>query len=299
MPDPAPLSQIFLARRGERGPISAALAEPLEATLERLCSEARAAWPDLKLEAGAFVLALADRAAPAEDKGAWLQRLHAADLFVACAAATGVPGALAALERHYFPALDRALAALDRSASFADEVRQELRERLFVSRGGKAPRISTYTGDGALAAWLRVAALRAGGRLRQGHEKDVELDEEALRRIPGAGEDPEVRYLKDTYRREFREAFQAALVTLTPRERNLLRLQAVDELKGEQMAAIYRVNAGTISRWLARARATLLAETQRLLRERLKLSRSQLASLSGLVISQLDLSLPRLLKKQD
>jgi RNA polymerase sigma-70 factor (ECF subfamily) len=112
-----------------------------------------------------------------------------------------------------------------------------------------------------------------------------------------ASPDPELLHLKTAYQEEFRLAFQAALKVLTSRERNLLRLQAVDNLSGEEISRIYRVSASTISRWLARARETLLEETRRLLTERFGLSRSQLDSLAGLVVSQLDVSLPRVLEE--
>lgn len=294
MGDPLPLSTLFLARSGRSAP--AGSAEELEATLQRQLAAARAEWPGVALSDRAFVEHLADRAASPSGKAATLADLHAADLFIACAAASGVPGAIAALEQRCFPALDRAVASLDRSPAFADEVRQELRDRLFLSKAGAPPKLATYSGDGPLAAWLRVAALRAAGRLRQGREKDVELDEAVLRDRPGDEANPEVQYLKQTYRREFRDAFQKALAALDARQRNLLRMHTVDELTGDQIAAVYRVNPGTISRWLAKARGALMEETRRHLREQLGLSDSQLDSLSGLVVSQLDLSLPRLLK---
>jgi RNA polymerase sigma-70 factor, ECF subfamily len=108
-----------------------------------------------------------------------------------------------------------------------------------------------------------------------------------------AGVDPELDYLRTSYRGEFREAFQTAIARLSERERVLLRLHLVSGLPHEQIAASYRVNQSTVSRWLAKARSALLTGMQRHLQERLNLSPSEIHSLAALVRSQLDLSLAR------
>jgi RNA polymerase sigma-70 factor (ECF subfamily) len=59
---------------------------------------------------------------------------------------------------------------------------------------------------------------------------------------------------------------------------------------------MYGVSQSTASRWLADARETIRDELNRLLKSRLDVSRGELASLAGLVASQLDLSMSRLLK---
>src|SRR5207245_2776368 len=85
-----------------------------------------------------------------------LEAIHAADLWLACACARGVPSAAEELERAFFGELDRAVASLDSSASFADDVRQAIRERLYVRASGTLPGIATYTGEGPLSGWLWI-----------------------------------------------------------------------------------------------------------------------------------------------
>jgi RNA polymerase sigma-70 factor, ECF subfamily len=65
----------------------------------------------------------------------------------------------------------------------------------------------------------------------------------------------------------------------------------------EDIGALYKVSASTISRRLARLRKAILAETRRILRVRLGLDESDLASVMKLVQSDLDLSISRMLKK--
>ena len=76
----------------------------------------------------------------------------------------------------------------------------------------------------------------------------------------------------------------------------LLRLYLVNGLSVESIGKMYGVSQPTASRWLARARATLLEDVKGALGVRLGVSSQELASLAGLVASGLDLSLSELLK---
>jgi RNA polymerase sigma-70 factor (ECF subfamily) len=292
---PAPLVEAFTAGLGAAAAKldAGATARALQAALDA----GRAEWPELPLEAEAFAAELAQRVSSSAEPLQALERLCASDLFAVVAVARGVPGALPALEARYFPDIARTAATIDKSPAFADEVQQVLRERLFVPKNG-ALGIAQYAGKGSLAAWLRISTLRVAARLREGKDRETDLERlEKLseRALGAAGSDPEVELLKKTYREEFRRAFYDALSELTARERNLLRLHTLDRLTGEQIAEFYRVSGATTSRWLQRARDTLHARTRELLGERLGLGPSQLDSLAGLVLSQLDLSLGRVL----
>lgn len=283
------LSTIFLANRaGEAQP-------QLEKTLQRLCAASRAAWPTIELSDDAFVSALGRRAGGAADPVAAVLALHTSDLYLACAAAACNPAALEAFERAFFPQIERAVASFDGGPSLASEVRQVLRERFFLDRAAGPPAVASYSGEAPLAAWVRAGAVRAAARLREERQRSAGAGDAELEWLADASSDPELRLLKETYRRELREAVHAALGALSPRERNLLRLHAVDKLTGGQIAAAYGVSGPTISRWLQQAREALSAGTRQLLRSRLSLSAAQIESLYGLVQSQLDLSLSRVL----
>jgi RNA polymerase sigma-70 factor (ECF subfamily) len=63
----------------------------------------------------------------------------------------------------------------------------------------------------------------------------------------------------------------------------------------EAIAAVYGVHRMTISRRIAASRAEILATTQRLLRERLRVTPEELDSLLRLVQSRIDVSIRRYL----
>ena len=110
-----------------------------------------------------------------------------------------------------------------------------------------------------------------------------------------ARQDPEMDYIRTRYAAEFRAAIGTAMTELEPRERTLLRLGLVDGLTADQIAGVYGVHRVTVARWLAAAREHLAGRCQRRLEERLHLGPTELRSLLGLVRSQLDLSVRRLL----
>ena len=61
---------------------------------------------------------------------------------------------------------------------------------------------------------------------------------------------------------------------------------------------MYRVNASTVCRWIATAQSRIAAETEKDLRQRLRLSATELHSLTRLVITQLDFSVGRMLQEK-
>lgn len=293
MPELASLRERFLTAAPGRPQDLAAL----DATLEDVLVEARGQWPSLGLTDEAFIAALAARVQRAPDVTVALGRLHAADLFLTTAVVAGLPGAAEELERAFFPVVDRAVASFDRGPSFADEVRQALRDRLYVRKGVGPPKLASYSGQGPFTVWLRACAVRIAMRLRSGDARVASNDDERLlEELPAAQPDPELAYVKATYRRDLRAAFHDALAALSPRERTLLRLQAIDGLSGAEVAAAFGVSAPTASRWLARARQTLLEETRRLLAQRLSWTPEEIERNWGLVQSQLDVSLSRVLR---
>ncbi|HVE87889.1 MAG TPA: sigma-70 family RNA polymerase sigma factor, partial [Myxococcales bacterium] len=91
------------------------------------------------------------------------------------------------------------------------------------------------------------------------------------------------------------DAVEAALKGLSPKERNFLRLYFVEGLTVEQIGAMQGAHKSTVSRWLARARETVGTQVRQLLGDRLHLSAGDLDSLMGLLQSELELSLLRVL----
>jgi RNA polymerase sigma-70 factor (ECF subfamily) len=276
--------------------------EALESALSAALQAGRARWPDLDLPPRRFIAHLATivpATDPAPEKA--IAVLHAADLYLACACANDVPAAVERFEETHLRALGAVLgAALASSSVDVDEVRQRLRVRLFVGDTGRGPLVGSYSGRGALSAWVRVAAVR----LALTQARDSAIGARAGRRAmvegalgaAGGGEDPELAFIKDRYRREFEEAFGAALSAASTRERALLRLNVVGGLTLEQIGRMYGVDRSTVSRWLAEARRVLLDNTEAALKERLGVAPADFASMARLFTSQLEIDLPELLR---
>jgi RNA polymerase sigma-70 factor (ECF subfamily) len=263
-----------------------------EEQLAGLLARARQAFPELALDPGRFVAALGRAAG--QDLAVSLAELHAEDFALAVACADGVPGALERCDRQCGTAIAAAVARIDPGEDFRDEVRQVLWHRVFVGGPSQPPRIASYSGRGPLAAWVAVAAQRVAIDLRRSALRVAPIDPDVDDLLPAAAH-PEADYLRGRYRPEFEAAVRAALAGLPDRDRLLLRLTIVSGMSHEQVGAIYGVNQSTVSRWIARARAEVLSVTEREVCARLGLPHSEFRSLAGLFLSDLDLSLSRVL----
>jgi RNA polymerase sigma-70 factor (ECF subfamily) len=271
-----------------------------------LVADGRAAWPDVHVEPRALVAFVAGHldasdASPGEVEAA-LDGLRGGDLTLACACAAGDPAALAAFDRHYMKEVDIALARMRVGPPRSHDVKQLVRQRLFVgppvSGGGHGPghgpgKITEYAGRGDLRRWVRAVAVRTClNDLRKG-KHEVLADDDLIAQQAMPGDDPELAYMKRTYAGAFKDAFTEALAGLGPREQTLLRYHHVDSLNIDEIGAIYRVHRVTAFRWLEKARAQLVDDTLVRLRGRLQLSAGELESVLRLIRSQVHLSLVR------
>lgn len=264
-------------------------AEGLGQRLARLVRGAREVCPSSTLEDKAFVEHVGRKLAAATDPAATLEGLHGADLFLACACARGDTAALALFEP-LVKGLDGTLARVGLAPAAIEESKQRLRDHLLVGGTG-GPAILGYSGRGPLRAWIKVAAVRIGIKLARSEQRELPVSESVLQDGALEIEDPELRYLKDHYRDAFREALHQAIAQLQSRELNLIRLHYLDGLTTTQVGAIYRVHQATASRWLDRARRTILAGTRRVLMEQLRVDRSEYESIMRLINSRLDVTL--------
>jgi RNA polymerase sigma-70 factor (ECF subfamily) len=294
-PPDVSLAQAFLAARG--APAAPESLAPLQERLSRVLAAARAQWPGVELEGPRFVghlarLLAAD--APPED----VEKLNLTDVYLARAAADGLPSALQAFESRFLPEVDAAVARLRLPPTGLDEVRQLLRQRMLVGSADAPARLAAYPGTGPLSGWVRAAALWLALDWQRQRSGQAQAEDADLSVLMAPGDDPELAYLKTTYRAEFNASFAAALAALEPRQRNFLRLKYLDGLSIDQLGALYGVHRSTAARWVVGAQEALLQETRRLLTERLRLTRSQLDSVLRLISSQLDVSLSRLLRSR-
>ena len=271
----------------------------LDQALDAAVAAARAEWPGLALDPGTFRAHLA----AALPEGTAAADLAAAvcvpDLYLARACALGVAGAVAAFEQRAMPAVDAALARLG-GAELTDEVKQVVREILFVGAGSSGPAIADFGGRGNLRAWVRVIATREALRLLRRDRGRVGVQDEDLYAVlaPTDDADPQLAYLKERYRAEFRKVFLRAVADLPRRERLALRLHVLDGLSIDEIAPIYRVHRSTAARWLTRARELLLRATRDGLMRELGLAAPDVDSVLRLIQSNLDVSLSGALRSE-
>jgi len=242
---------------------------------ERLAG-VRGRWPKIQLGDADFAAWLAERI------GGDVVELRLQDLFLCCACLRGDRAALHAFESEVLSQVPRWLERFDGAS--ADEVQQALREKLLM---GEHPHLLDYGGRGALDRWVRVAATRTTINRRR-RAKPVRPD--ALDDLL-ASPDPEIDFVKLHDREVLRGVLRDAIRALPARELGLFRLHYLEGVSLNKLAELEHVHRATAARWLAGARAAVFERTHALLRERLKLSPEEGASLIRLVRSRLELSL--------
>jgi RNA polymerase sigma-70 factor (ECF subfamily) len=282
-----PLVDVYLSRHAPNA------AEGLDRTavaaaIARAIARGREAWPRLSVDEPAFVEHLASHVAPGD-----LDAAHAADLWLACACAASSPGAVEAFEAAHLADIHAVHAQSRPPRPPLDELVQVVRAKLFV---GPARKIADYAGAGPLKNWVRVLAARALVDLtRSPSARESPRGDDGFLAVPAPGDDPEIEYLKRTYRHEMRQAFEQAARDLSPEERNVLRDHYAQGLTIDEIAAAHGIHRATAARRIEGARETLLRGTRQLLMARLKLSRRELESVARLIESQLHVTIERVL----
>ena len=274
-------------------------ASSLDGRLAAMLRRARDAHPSLGVADATFAAALARSALQARETGVALDDLAAEDLYLACACAAGVEGAAKALDTRCGARIRAVLAATTKNDDERREVAQRLTHLLlFGDPGDGAPKIAGYGGQGPLDRWVTVVAQRLVVTVIRGEESERRARENAGAEATAgalATVDPEVAFLKEQYRAEFERAMADALAAAGERDRLVLRLHLVSRISVESIGKMHGVSQSTASRWLAEARDAVATEVTRLLRDRIGARASEMRSLAGLVASQLDLSMSRLL----
>jgi RNA polymerase sigma-70 factor (ECF subfamily) len=262
--------------------------------LAALVAHARKVWPAVELDEAVFARHVAQRLPAGGDPALALAELHISDLYLACALAHGSAQALSEFERQFLSQVPVYIGHLRQPLAFVEEVKQRLREKLFVAPPEGAPKIGEYAGRGPLGGWTRLAAVRialnlirddASAQATGGEPDDIFV----------AGSDPELELLKAQYRPAFRAALEAVLEGLPAEDRNLLRLYYIDGLTIDDLARLYRRHRSTMSRQINVARKNILTGVRQRVVHDFAVAPAELNSLMGLVQSQLDVSLFRFL----
>jgi RNA polymerase sigma-70 factor (ECF subfamily) len=255
--------------------------------LEQAFEAGRSAWPGVALPRVAFDERL--RMLQVEPENI---RARASDLYLATACAAYLPSAVAVFERTFLGPVPRQLGRLALTAQEEDELRQQLRVKLLV---GGNPKILEYKGSGPLGAWVRVCALRLALDLRTAPEESRRGDNQALDALVGGAAGGETMLDAEHHREKFREALQESLMTLTTREKTLLRLHFLDGINIDALGNVFQVHRATVARWLVGIRNRVLDHVRQRLSLDLGASSSEAQSLVRLLRSEVQVSIRRLL----
>ena len=266
----------------------AAPPDALESLLEELVAAGAGAWPTFALSERTFAMRLAE-GLPDGDPEEALRAMCITDLYLACACGDGLPAAIEAFEVTFFQEIDLALSRRRHTGLRADDVRQVMREKLFVARVGRRPQIADYAGRGPLRGWFRAVLARTLVNLAtRGPREALGAEDDALFELAESAEGAEMSHLRRLYSAELACAFPEALAALTVRERALLRQHYLDEVTLDELSALYSVHRATAKRQLAKARANLLDALRGALCRRLGISATEFDSIIRVVQSQLE-----------
>ena len=215
-------------------------------------------------------------------------RLEELALCYACVARDAT--AVARFDATYLARVPSFVRRIDSNPSFADEVQQILRERLFA---GAEPKLRSYAAKGSLEGWVRVSATRVALELKRKDRQPHDPGEMVYQLL----DVPELDHIKRRYAGELGRAFGRALSNLGDRERTVLSLHLVDGLNIDRIGQLLDVHRATAARWIKDAREQLYDDTRAQLQEELRVSADEFASLARLVQSQLEVSVIRILNE--
>jgi RNA polymerase sigma-70 factor len=254
--------------------------------LPDLLASARVAWPSLAVDPGRFFAYVEARAIMLSTLSPQL----AADLYLAFACFANLPNAIETFTKQYGATVESAARNFDGSVTFVDEVKQRLAESLFVGSTTREPRIGQYRAVGPLAGWVRTAAKRIALRLVSAERGERFVQDEVLVRELAAVCDQELALSKAHCAAAFREALNAAISNLEPRERMLMKLHLVAGLTTVRIGKAYHLSQSSVSRHIQRATRRVLDEVKDRLRDTLGVQSKDVESLFELVQSQIDLT---------
>ncbi len=258
------------------------MASPL---LVEVLAASRRAWPGVSLTDDDFVAYVTERIdTPLDDA---LRTLCIPDLWLACAITRKDAAALAAFDAQ-LAHIGEAIAHLDGGTALVADVTAAVRERVLDGK------IADFRGRGDLRGWLRVIAVREALQIMRARKREVHMPDS----LPDAMRLDDTAELTPEEQRIYREAFSAALATLTPRERNLLRQQFVYGATIDELGALYGVHRATAARWLAQIRETLLDRTRAHVAGAMRLTGTDLDGAMGRIAGHLDYSLRHTLSRE-
>jgi RNA polymerase sigma-70 factor, ECF subfamily len=259
-------------------------------------NDAFASWPEVDVSLDAFEAHVRAKLVDAGFDVGEFGRLRAPELGLAFACGHGDKAALRALELHYGRDIDAPLVRIHDPHLKVEDLWQIVRLRLLVAGPQGPAAIMGYGGQGRLSAWLRVTSRRTGlNATRRLALPVVEAADHIALLGTSTRLNPELGYLRDNYGAVFHQAFVAAIGGLDPRQRTLLRMAFVQNLRVRTIGRMYGVHHATAARWVKAAQQALVDDTVRRIQGHIAVSESQLASIFALIQSRVDVELAELL----
>jgi RNA polymerase sigma factor (sigma-70 family) len=194
-----------------------------------------------------------------------LERLAAADLYLAAACDLGLPPAWQVFTERFLPRLRRFARSRGASETEAEDLTRDLPGDLALppASGSARSRIGTYEGTGNLFGWLAVIVLRrladrarAPRLVRAGDPAAGEEEDDAPRAAIDR-DDPAGAAEAGEAARSVGRAFPAAWRTLTPQEALALLYRFRDGLAQREIARLFQVTESRISHLLRGATGKL------------------------------------------
>ena len=258
----------------------------VEGVLREMYADAQRRWPGITTDFAAFQQHCLRLLGPAPSPDA-LQ--FGADLYLCCACARRDAEAMLAFERETAAVARSAIARVNRDPEFVAETLRRLWDKLLFGNNAK---VSEYSGRGPLNAWVRVAAARTALACCRAQRLTWSRQADLSEAIADESCGPESQLTKVRYQGAFQHALEHALATLSSRDRNVLRMHAVDRCSIDQIGRAYGVHRATAARWLERAKAGIFASVrEELAIEHAAMTDSEFKSLAQLMGSELELSL--------
>ena len=208
-----------------------------------------------------------------------------AEVVTAWAAGLGSRRAIAELEP-LFIAADAHL----RGRGYPPDAAAEATQRGRVGLLTGTTTIFTFTGRGALGAFVRVVCVRHALQHARDAKRSVVFDELGATALDPSG--PELDLLRNTYRDQVDRAMTSAWTQLSRHDRFVLSLHLHAKHSISEIAKVYGIHRINAARKLAGARTALLHATRRLLQGELGVSSTTASSVLrltsfGLSVGQL------------
>jgi RNA polymerase sigma-70 factor (ECF subfamily) len=257
-----------------------------ENAVRQMFLEGQRKWPLVKLGFESFSGHCSRVLGSVQDDDA--QR-EGADLYLCCACAEAQPEALRAFELESMGVAKAAIARIDRDVDFVQDTFQEVWNKLLLGADAK---VKQYAGRGPLKAWVRVTATRVALDRRRARGRHAEHQVELTERLAAEAVSPEALLTKARFGPAFVRALKAAVLALSARERNVLRMHVGGRCSIDEIGRAYGIHRATAARWIERARAQIYESVREELCVRNdQLTASEFKSLATMMGSELELSL--------